>query len=90
MCGGMRKESPKRFVFASESRHLSTNSASVWNEGELWRVVGIPGVVPTGKKWKVTLEEVPYDTEWEATEDEMNKAIAKYKGKITADELSKG
>jgi hypothetical protein len=59
------------------------------NDGELWRIIGIPGKVPTGKKWKVTLEEVPSDTKWTATEEEMDKSIAESKEKIKADELAK-
>lgn len=78
MAGGISKN-PKKFVFVSESRYLSVNSASVWNDGELWRVVGIPGNVPAGKKWKVTLEEVSSDTKWTATEEEMDKSISEIK-----------
>lgn len=66
----------KRFVFASESQHIETGSTSVFNKGEWWRIIGIPSEVPTGKKWKVTLEEIPYKTPWTATEAEMDKAIA--------------
>jgi hypothetical protein len=89
MRAGENPNWPKRFVFASKSRHIETESTSVWNEGELWRIVGIPGEVPTGKHWKVTLEEIPYDTPWTATEAEMDKAIAESKEKLIAAELEK-
>jgi hypothetical protein len=87
---GENSKWPKRFVFASESRHIETGPTSVWNNGELWRVIGVPSEVPTGKRWKVTLEEVPSDTPWTATEDEMDKAIVESKDKLVAAELSKG
>ncbi|MCK9567582.1 hypothetical protein M0R72_01370 [Candidatus Pacearchaeota archaeon] len=89
MRAGENPNWPKRFVFASTSRHIETASTSVWNEGELWRVVGVPGEVPTGKHWKVTLEEIPSDTLFTATEEEMDKAISNSKQKIIDEELAK-
>jgi len=79
----------KRFVFASRSRHIETSSTSVWNDGELWRVVGIPSEVPIGKHWKVTLEEIPSDTPFTATESELDKAIVDSKEKLITTELER-
>lgn len=89
MRAGENPNWPKRFVFASQSQHIETASTSVWNDGALWRVIGVPSEVPTGKRWKVTIEEVPSDTPWAATELEMDKAIAESKQKIIAEELAK-
>jgi hypothetical protein len=50
---------PLKFEFISESRRLTVQSESAFSDGELWRIIGIPTEVPVGKRFKVTLEEVP-------------------------------
>lgn len=71
MPGGAPRIKPCKYIFVSESQHVEVNTHSVWNDGELWRVVGIPKHVPTGLRFKVTLEQVPNDTPFDAEfEDE--------------------
>jgi hypothetical protein len=82
MPGGAPRIKPRKYVFVSESQHIEVNSHSVWNDGELWRIVGIPKHVPTGLRFKVTLEQVPNDTPFD-TEFEDEKTIESLKQKVS-------
>lgn len=80
MCGAPRM---RKFVFISESRHVEVNTDSVWNDGELWRIIGIPSDVPTGTRFKVILEEVPSSTPFDTpVEDDNEKELKELKHKI--------
>ena len=80
MPGGAPKIKPRRFVFVSESRYIDVNS--VWNDGELWRIIGIPKHIPTGLRFKVTLEQVPNSTPFDTEFKDKEETIYQLKARI--------